>query len=101
MQAIEKERVSQHNQMIQNLINSDTVQSNRLEGQKRSNIQNQKYLRLQMKQKADNAVFTRQESEAHVDIYDFVSSVEQPEHTKKVNEFNMRKLLEQSKYHTG
>ena len=101
MQAIEKERVSQHNQMIQNLINSDTVQSNRLEGQKRSNIQNQKYLRLQMKQKADNAVFTRQESEAHVDIYDFVSSVEQPEHTKKVNEFNMRKLLEQSKYHSG
>ena len=59
MQAIEKERVSQHNQMIQNLINSDTVQLNRLEGQKRSNIQNQKYLRLQMKQKADNAVFTR------------------------------------------
>ena len=59
MQAIEKERVSQHNQMIQNLINSDTVQSNRLEGQKRSNIQNQKYLRLQMKQKAENAVFTR------------------------------------------
>ena len=59
MQAIEKERVSQHNQMIQNLINSDTVKSNRLEGQKRSNIQNQKYLRLQMKQKADNAVFTR------------------------------------------
>ena len=101
MQAVEKERVSQHNQMIQNLINSDTVQSNRLEGQKRSNIQNQKYLRLQMKQKADNAVFTRQESEAHVDIYDFVSSVEQPEHTKKVNEFNMRKLLEQSKYHSG
>ena len=59
MQAVEKERVSQHNQMIQNLINSDTVQLNRLEGQKRSNIQNQKYLRLQMKQKADNAVFTR------------------------------------------
>lgn len=54
-----------------------------------------------MKQKEDNKVFTRQESEAHIDVYEFVSSVESPEHTKKVNEFNMRKLVEQSKYRSG
>ena len=40
MQAIEKERVTQHNQMIQNLIDMDTVKTSRIQVQRRSNLQN-------------------------------------------------------------
>ena len=87
--------------MIQNLIDRDTVQTNRIQVQKRSNVQNQTYLRLQMKQRAENAGYEKAEKRNHVDVYEYVSSVESPEHIRKVNEFNMRKLMDQSKYQTG
>ena len=58
--------------MIQNLIDMDTVKTSRIQVQRRSNLQNQKFLRLQMKQKEDNDVFSSHEKKAHVDVYDQV-----------------------------
>ena len=54
-----------------------------------------------MKQKEDSDLYSNYEKKAHQDVYDNVCSVESPEHIRKVHEFNMRKLLEQSKHQVG
>jgi len=36
-----------------------------------------------------------------MNVYDFVSSQESPEHLRKVQQYNMRNLIEQSNYHSS
>ena len=68
------------------------------EYQRRLNAQNQKYLRLQMKQKQENETFATEEGRMYKSQWEHTASQETTEHAKKVLGLQQERIRKQQQF---
>lgn len=80
--------------MLQNVQAMEQNEWSQNEMQRRHNVQNQKYLRMQMNQKQEHDKFSSQERKQQVNEFEHSAAQESPEHARRVLEYYKKNKMD-------